>query len=137
MEIAAAATATSFTTQRGVVTMVMRMFHIVSRLRRPMLLGFSKSRPCIHETLQQMMKTETPLKTNALAPVADFVTNCPEHHGPIVKTDSFLHSGYEFEACRKKLHVFGYLTWIWAYVLGLICIPKEMTYPWATPPLGD
>ena len=54
--------------------MVMRMFHIVSRLRRPMLLGFSKSRPCIHETLQQMMKTETPLKTNALAPVADFVT---------------------------------------------------------------
>lgn len=60
--------------KRGVVTMVMRTFHIVSRLRRPMLLGFLNSRPCIHETLQQMMKTETPLKTNTLAHVADFVT---------------------------------------------------------------
>ncbi|KAF3599236.1 hypothetical protein F2Q69_00034318 [Brassica cretica] len=64
---------------------------------------------------------------------------CPEHRGPMVKTVSFLHPDCKFESCmRELLHdVSRHPTRIWAYVLGLICIPGERVYPWTAPCLGD
>ena len=63
----------------------------------------------------------------------------PGHHGPMIRTDSFLHPDCEFESRRRKLlhDVSEQPIRIWTYALGPICIPGQRVYPWAALSLED